>query len=138
MLTIMLGTDYKQDAWLAGFTISQSVGEGTTTDEIGTVDIESSLIGVYPYLGYQATDQLSFLGIAGYATGDYELHLLDALDEPDESLRADLSMTMLAFGARGELVSRRDAVGPELAFVTDGLLVRTRSDALPWSRCVRR
>ena len=132
VLTIMLGADYKQDAWLAGFTISQSVGEGATTDEIGTVDIEGSLIGVYPYLGYQATDQLSFWGMAGYATGDYELHLLDALDEPDESIRADLSMTMLAFGARGELVSRREAVGLELAYVTDGLLVRTRSGPLPW------
>ncbi len=132
VLTIMFGTDYKQDAWHAGVTISQSVGEGATTDETGTVDIEGSLVGVYPYLGYQATDQLSFWGMTGYATGDYELHLLDALDEPDERIRAGLSMTMLAFGARGELVSRREAVGLELAYVTDGLLVRTRSGPLPW------
>ena len=132
VLTILLGADYQQDAWHAGFTISQSVGEGDTTDEIGTVDIEGRLFGVYPYLGYQATDQLSFWGMAGYATGDYELHLLDALYDSDESIRSGLSMTMLAFGARGELVSRREAVGLELAYVTDGLLVRTRSDALPW------
>ena len=132
VLTILLGADYQQDAWHAGFTISQSVGEGDTTDEIGTVDIEGRLFGVYPYLGYQATDQLSFWGMAGYATGDYELHLLDALYDPDESIHAGLSMTMLAFGARGELVSRREAVGLELAYVTDGLLVRTRSGPLPW------
>ena len=49
-----------------------SDGEGDTTDETGTVDIEGNLTGIYPYLGYQATDQLSFWGMAGYATGDYE------------------------------------------------------------------
>ena len=138
VLTIMLGADYQQDAWRAGFTISQSDGEGDTTDETGTVDIEGNLTGIYPYLGYQATDQLSFWGMAGYATGDYELHLLDALDEPDESIRAGLSMTMLAFGARGETGIPQGSDGAGTRVCHRRTLGAHPLGCLTESQCVRR
>ena len=70
----------------------------------------SSVTGLYPWLGYQATDRVTVWGVAGYGTGGLLL-------TPDSgpALGAGLSMAMAVAGTRGF----------ERAFKADALWVGT-------------
>ncbi len=122
--TGMLGTDYARGRWLAGLALSHSEGDGTY--RMGDVDegkLASSLTGVYPYARYAVTERLSVWGAAGYGAGT-----LTVTRKGRPAMKADLSLTMAAAGARGALAPRADAEGFELAVKTDALLVRASSD----------
>ena len=123
--TGMLGADYAVGRWVVGLSLSHSKGDGSWhSADRGAGDIASSLMGLYPYAGYDLTERLSIWGVAGYGQGDLKLTLQDGA-----AYRTDMDLTMAAIGVRGDLVPKQREGGLSLAFESDALLVRTTSEA---------
>ena len=122
--TAMLGVDWANGRTIAGFTVSNSQGDGTWRWEEQEDQIKSSLTGLHPYLGYQATDRLSIWGVAGYGWGGL------SMPDGDRTIRTDIDMTMVAAGARSELTRADDTRDVDLALEVDGLYLRLGSGSV--------
>ena len=126
--TATLGVDYATGRWIAGLSLLHSRGEGAyrddEDDEDGKIggDVASWVTGLYPYVGYDLTERLSVWGVVSYGTG--ELTLTPRIGT---AIETRLGLALAAVGARGELVSRGDGDGFELALKTDGVWVGTNS-----------
>ena len=114
--TTMFGADYVRGRLTAGLSLSHSGGVGEYAGH-GLGEVVSSVTGLYPWLGYQATERLSVWGVAGYGSGTLSL-----TPEGGTALASDLGMALGALGARGELFG---AAGYGLAFKADALWVGT-------------
>ena len=114
--TTMFGADYVRGRLTAGLSLSHSGGVGEYAGH-GLGEVVSSVTGLYPWLGYQATDRISVWGVAGYGSGTLSL-----TPEGGTALASDLGMALGALGARGELLG---AAGYGLAFKADALWVGT-------------
>ena len=126
MMTGMFGADYAIGRWVLGLPLSHSRGDGNWhSADRGAGRMASSLTGLYPYVGYELAERLSLWGTAGYGQGDLALMM-----QGGESHHTAMDLTMAAVGARGDLVSARQAGGLSLAFESDALLVRTTSAAV--------
>ena len=121
--TTMFGADYARGPVVAGLSLSNSRGLGHYAGAAGG-QVASSVTGLYPWLGYQATERVTVWGVAGYGTGGLLL-------TPDggQALESGLSMAMAAAGTRGELVAG-GASGFGLAFKADALWVGTAIDGV--------
>ena len=130
--TGMVGADFGRDDWLGGLMVSHSQGSGTyTTDGSGSSgrsegEIDSSLTGLYPYLGLDLTERVSVWGVGGYGRG-----ALTLTREGEAPLETDIDMTMAAGGMHGEMLAAGETGGFGLALESDALFVRTTSDAIP-------
>ena len=80
--------------------------------------------GLYPWLGYKATDRITVWGVAGYGAGGLRL-----TPQGGPALESGLSMAMAAAGTRGELLAGGGG-GFELAFKADALWVGTSIDGV--------
>ena len=83
--------------------------------------MSSAVSGLYPWLGYKASERVTVWGVAGYGAGDMLL-----TPEGAPALQSGLSMAMAAAGTRGDLVT--SSTGFELAFKADALWVGTSID----------
>ena len=121
--TTMVGADYATGPLVAGLSLSHSRGLGEYAGITGG-QVASAVTGLYPWLGYQATDRITVWGVAGYGAGGLLL-------TPDggPALESGLSMAMAAAGTRGELMAG-GAGGFELAFKADALWVGTSIDGV--------
>ena len=119
----MFGADYAKGPLVTGLSLSHSRGLGEYAGVAGG-QVASSVTGLYPWLGYKATDRITVWGVAGYGSGGLWL-------TPDggPALESGLSMAMAAAGTRGELVSG-GAGGFALAFKADALWVGTSIDGV--------
>ena len=125
--TGMFGADYAIGRWVVGLPLSHSRGDGNWhSADRGQGRMASSLTGLYPYVGCELTERLSLWGTAGYGQGNLALMMQDG-----ESHHTAMDLTMAAVGARGDLVSARQAGGLSLALESDVLLVRTTSASDP-------
>ena len=116
--TAMAGADYQTGPLVAGLSLSHSRGRGGYQGvDIG--EVTSSVTGLYPWLGYQATDRISLWGVSGYGKGALRL-----TPGAGAALQSGLSMAMAAGGLRGKLA---DSVvgGFGLAFKAEALWVGT-------------
>ena len=86
--------------------------------------VVSAVTGLYPWLGYKATDRISVWTVAGYGAGGLLL-----TPESGAALETGLSMAMVAAGTRGELVAG-GVSGFALAFKADALWVGTSIDGV--------
>ena len=125
LTTAMLGADYAAGRWIAGVSLSVSEGEGTYGLDGKEGELDSSLTGFYPYVGYAINERLSAWGVAGYGEGNIKLTLADTT----ETIRTGIDLAMVAVGARGDLMPRTEAAGFDLAVTSDALMVRTTSAA---------
>ena len=118
--TTTAGADYAKGPLVVGLSLAHSRGRGGY-EGAHTGALETSVTGLYPWLGYRATDRISVWGVTGYGKG--AMSLTPGRGSP---LEAGLSMAMAATGLRGELA---DSVmgGFGLAFKTDALRVATAS-----------
>ena len=69
----MVGADYAKGPLVAGLSLSHSRG----LDEYAGVtggQVASSVTGLYPWLGYKATDRVTVWGVAGYGAGGPPTH----------------------------------------------------------------
>ncbi len=121
--TTMVGADYAKGPVVAGLSLSRSQGLGEYAGVAGG-QVASSVTGLYPWLGYKATERVSVWGVAGYGSGGL---LLTPQGGP--ALESGLSMAMAAAGTRGELVAGGSS-GFALAFKADALWVGTSIDGV--------
>ena len=118
--TTMVGADYAKGPVVTGLSLSHSRGLGEYSGVAGG-QVASSVTGLYPWLGYKATDRVTVWGVAGYGAGGLRL-----TPQGGPALESGLSMAMAAAGTRGELVAG-GAGGVALAFKADALWVGRRS-----------
>ena len=121
--TTLVGADYAKGPLVTGLSLSHSRGLGEYAGVTGG-QVASSVTGLYPWLGYQATDRLTVWGVAGYGAGGLRL-----TPQGGPALESGLSMAMAAAGTRGELVAG-GAGGFALAFKADALWVGTATDGV--------
>ena len=117
----MVGIDYNRGRMITGVSLGHSRGLGSYAS-IDSGRMTSAVTGLYPWVGYKASERVTVWTVAGYGAGG--LLLSPGAGTPIET---GLSMAMAAGGGRGELVAN-DA-GFELAFKADALWVGTRTDA---------
>ena len=120
--TTMFGADYAKGPLVTGLSLSHSRGLGEYTGIAGG-QVASSVTGLYPWLGYKATERVTVWGVAGYGAGGMML-----TPQGGPPLKSGLSMAMAA-GTRGELVAA-GASAFELAFKADALWVGTSIDGV--------
>ena len=106
---------------MAGVSLSHSRGLGEYAGKTGG-QVASAVTGLYPWLGYEATDRITVWGVAGYGSGGLLL-------TPDRRPALESGLAMAAAGTRGELVAG-GASGFELAFKADALWVGTSIDGV--------
>ena len=116
--TTMFGADYAKGPLVVGLSLanSRSLGSYAGVDD-GRV--ASSVTGLYPWLGYRATDRVTVWGVAGYGAGGM---MLTPAGGP--TLESGLSMAMVAGGTRGDLIAGGSGRFG-LAFKADALWVGT-------------
>ena len=116
--TTMAGADYAAGPLVAGLSLSHSRGRGGY-EGVDIGEVTSSVTGLYPWLGYKATDRISLWGLTGYGKG-----ALTLTPGAGAALQSGLSMAMAAGGLRGELAASLVG-GFGLAFKADALWVGT-------------
>ncbi len=145
--TAFLGSDYARGKWLMGLALAQSDGEGDYRDDgiadrpesqtcpgdlehcrdavrAGDGSVETSLTALLPYASMQATDAIKVWGVLGIGSGEVRLKT-----EMGGDYRADTDWSMLAAGARGDLIAPpAGGGGLALAMTSDALWTRTGSD----------
>ena len=127
--TTMFGADYSKGPLIVGLSLANSRGAGSYVGvDLGA--ITSSVTGLYPWIGFRATERITVWSAGGYGVGG--LRLAPDIGAPLESR---LSMTMAATGTRGELVTADN--GFALAFKADALWVGTAVDGVDDGRAGR-
>jgi len=105
----MVGADWISGRWLTGLTLALSRGTGGYRAADSSGDIESTLTGLYPWVGYHLTDRLSVWAALGYGAG-----VLTVTPQDEAAMAADLSLSMVAAGARSEVLRLPRLGGIEL------------------------
>ena len=118
----MFGADYTKGRVITGVSLAHSRGLGRYAG-IDTGRLTSAVTGLYPWIGYKASERVTVWTVAGYGAGG--LLLNPGTGSPIET---DLSMGMAAGGARGQILGNGNGFG--LAFKTDALWVGTRTEAI--------
>ena len=122
--TTMFGADYAKGPLVVGLSLSNTRGLGEYSGP-GSGRMLSSVTGLYPWLGYRATDRITVWGVTGYGVGGM---LLTPGGGP--ALESGLSTAMAAAGTRGELVGGGGGNGFALAFKADALWAGTAIDGV--------
>ena len=117
----MFGADYAKGRMVTGVSLSHSRGLGGYSG-IDTGQMSSAVTGLYPWIGYKASERVTVWTVAGYGAGG--LMLSPGAGAP---IKTGLSMAMAAGGGRGELLG--DGEGFALAVKADALWVGTRTQA---------
>ena len=117
----LFGADYARGRWIVGMSAGRSWGNGTYNGKT-TGRTHSSVNGVYPWIGYKATDRLSLWGMTGYGRGALLL-----TPETGTALESTLRMRMTAGGAQVQ-VRNDGGNGIGLTLKTDALQTTTSVD----------
>ena len=123
--TGMVGFDWISGRLRTGLALAMSRGNGGYNAAAHSGDIESKLTGLFPWVGYDFTDRVSVWAAAGYGAG-----VLTLTPENEEAMTAELGLSMVAGGARAELLKLRQLGGVMLALETDTRLTRTTTGAI--------
>ena len=129
------GFDGAWGRWTVG--IALSVSEGTGSYGQPGVDrgrIESSVTGLYPYVGYDLNDRVRAWGLVGYGTGDMTISRSDGVAP---AAGTDLDMRLFAGGVRGALLDAAATGGLDLALKADALLMQIDAAAAPDTAATR-
>ena len=127
--TSMLGVEYARGPLVVGMSLSHSRSLGGYKGVDGG-QVLSSVTGLYPWLGYKATDRITLWGVTGYGLGSLSLtpQIGVAPTTMGLALKSGLSMAMVAAGTRGKLIGAGGRHGFRLAFKADALWVDTSTD----------
>ena len=123
--TGMVGIDWVSRRWRTGLALAMSRGIGSYSAAVHSGEIESKLTGLFPWVGYDVTNRVSVWAAAGYGAG-----VLTLMPENEEALTAELARSMVAAGARSELLTLWQLGGVMLALETDTRLTRTTTGAI--------
>ena len=117
----MFGADYSKGRMVTGVSLSHSRGLGRYAG-VDSGQVNSAVTGLYPWIGYKASERVTVWTVAGYGAGG--LMLNPGAGAPIET---GLSMAMAAGGGRGQILGGGEGFG--LAFKTDTLWVSMRTKA---------
>ena len=120
--TTMVGADYSKGRMVTGVSLSHSRGLGNYAS-VDTGRMTSAVTGLYPWIGYKASDRITVWTVAGYGAGGL---LLNPGAGP--AIETGLSMAMVAGGGRGQILGGGNGFG--LAFKADALWVGTHTKAV--------
>ena len=120
--TTMFGADYSKGRMVTGVSLSHSRGLGNYAS-VDTGRMTSAVTGLYPWIGYKASDRITVWTVAGYGAGGL---LLNPGAGP--AIETGLSMAMAAGGGRGQILG--DGNGFGLAVKADALWVGTHTKAV--------
>ena len=120
--TTMFGADYSKGRMVTGVSLSHSRGLGNYAS-VDTGRMTSAVTGLYPWIGYKASDRITVWTVAGYGAGGL---LLNPGAGP--AIETGLSMAMVAGGGRGQILGGGNGFG--LAFKADALWVGTHTKAV--------
>ena len=101
-----VGLDVHRNDWLLGLGVSHAVADMdfVVRDPASPRPVdgthETTLSGVHPYFGWQATDSLRLWGTVGIARGDLEV--VQAA-RPEDATKDDIEQTSFSFGGSGTL-----------------------------------
>ena len=118
--TSMFGADYSKGRMVTGVSMSHSRGLGSYAG-VDNGRVTSAVTGLYPWIGYKASERVTVWTVAGYGAGG--LLLNPGAGTPVET---GLSMAMAAGGGRGQILGGGE--GFRLAFKADALWVGTGTD----------
>ena len=119
--TSMFGADYSKGRMVTGVSLSHSRGLGRYAG-VDSGQVNSAVTGLYPWIGYKASERVTVWTVAGYGAGG--LMLSPGAGAPIET---GLSMAMAAGGGRGQILGGGEGFG--LAFKADALWVGTQTKA---------
>ena len=117
----MFGADYSKGRMVTGVSLSHSRGLGRYAG-VDSGQVNSAVTGLYPWIGYKASERVTVWTVAGYGAGG--LMLNPGAGAPIET---GLSMAMAAGGGRGQILGGGEGFG--LAFKADTLWVAMRTKA---------
>ena len=120
--TTMVGADYSKGRMVTGVSLSHSRGLGNYAS-VDSGRMTSAVTGLYPWIGYKASDRITVWTVAGYGAGGL---LLNPGAGP--AIETGLSMAMVAGGGRGQILGGGNGFG--LAFKADALWVGTHTKAV--------
>ena len=112
--TTMLGADYAKGSLVMGLPLFHSSSQGNYSG-VDLGEVVSSVTGLYPWVGYKATERVTLWGVTGYGKGTLSL-----TPGKGAALKSGLSMAMAAAGLRGDLA----------ALVKGGFGLAVKADAL--------
>ena len=112
--TTMLGADYAKGSLVMGLPLLHSKSQGNYSG-VDLGEVVSSVTGLYPWVGYKATERVTLWGVTGYGKGTLSL-----TPGKGATLKSGLSMAMAAAGLRGDLA----------ALVKGGFGLAVKADAL--------
>ena len=119
--TSMFGADYSKGRMVTGVSLSHSRGLGRYAG-VDSGQVNSAVTGLYPWIGYKASERVTVWTVAGYGAGG--LMLSPGAGAPIET---GLSMALAAGGGRGQILGGGEGFG--LAFKADTLWVGMRTKA---------
>ena len=94
----MFGADYAKGRMITGVSLSHSRGLGNYAG-VDSGRLTSAVTGLYPWIGYKASERVTVWTVAGYGAGG--LMLSPGAGAPIET---GLSMAMAAGGGRGQII----------------------------------
>ena len=119
--TRMTGADYARGRMITGVAIGHTRATGDYQG-VSTGEVKTSLTGLYPWLGYKATENLTVWAVAGRAGGSMVLR------RPGSgATRTTTSMMMVAGGGRNRIAGTTTM---DLAVKADVLWVGTAVDGM--------
>ena len=123
------GLDGDWERWTVGIALSVSEGAGSYGQPgVDRGRIESSVTGLYPYVGYDLNDRVRTWGLVGHGTGDLTISRDDGA-APEA--RTDLDMRLFAGGVRGALLDPAATGGLDLALKADAFLMQIDAKPAP-------
>ena len=119
--TSMFGADYSKGRMVTGVSLSHSRGLGRYAG-VDSGQVNSAVTGLYPWIGYKASERVTVWTVAGYGAGGLMLS-----PGAGTAIETGLSMAMAAGGGRGQILGGGEGFG--LAFKADTLWVGMRTKA---------
>ena len=111
----MFGADYARGRMVTGVSLSHSRGLGNYAG-VDRGSVTSAVTGLYPWIGYKASERVTLWTVAGYGAGDLRLN-----PGGGPAIETELGMAMAAGGGRGQILGGGEGFG--LAFKADALWV---------------
>ena len=121
--TGMLGVDYARGAVTGGLLVGLNRGEGDYQSPTGDGELDSLLVGVYPYARVEISERISAWGLFGHGRGNVTL-------TPDNQapIKTDIGLHMGALGVEGMLSDGSGPTGLGLTVKSDAMWVKIESD----------
>ena len=121
--TGMLGVDYSRGAVTGGLLVSLNRGQGDYQSPTGDGELDSLLVGVYPYARVEISERISAWGLFGHGRGNVTLS--PASQSP---ISTDIGLHMGALGVEGMLSDSSGPTGLDLTVKSDAMWVKIESD----------